>query len=259
MICARTDCNKEFIPNRTIQVYCSPRCQRLEGKRRRPANFKSKFEDRVCVRLDCSEVFTPIRSTQVYHSIRCRDTEAARRYLGIDATKLVTKVCAFSGCGKEFTSRFSLQKYCFSKCRQKDRHYIPSSESKLVREEYRQSIRGREPHRGSNLKYKEQHPDRIRATMAVSNAIQAGDVIPPDECSVCKSAGVIHGHHYLSYERQNWYNVIWLCAICHKKVHNEKLFLQITTHSEGIPQVESSTEFNVSLHAYCQTWLTTNF
>jgi len=70
-------------------------------------------------------------------------------------------------------------------------------------------------------RYKSLHPERIKAKMAVANAIRRGKMAPAHkELCRCGKQAEAH-HHYLGYTPEHYLDVIPLCRQCHDKVHNE--------------------------------------
>jgi hypothetical protein len=60
-----------------------------------------------------------------------------------------------------------------------------------------------------------------QARHMLRRAIQKGRIIKPSKCSDCNKVFPkfkIHGHHT---DYSKWWDVIWLCEKCHKKVHRE--------------------------------------
>jgi hypothetical protein len=64
--------------------------------------------------------------------------------------------------------------------------------------------------------YKGNTPEVI-ARRELNRAITNGRVERPSTCSACSKPCTPHGHHHNGYD--NWYDVIWLCASCHKLLH----------------------------------------
>jgi Zn finger protein HypA/HybF involved in hydrogenase expression len=63
----------------------------------------------------------------------------------------------------------------------------------------------------------EQDKARCQAMSAVHLAKKRGLLVPKTECELCGDTGLIHAHHYLGYERENFLDVMWLCPACHAK------------------------------------------
>lgn len=68
----------------------------------------------------------------------------------------------------------------------------------------------------TQLASKERITIRNRAKSAVKNAIRAGKLVKPLECSVCGATGRIVGHHA---DYHYFLDVIWCCETCHKGIH----------------------------------------
>lgn len=81
------------------------------------------------------------------------------------------------------------------------------------RERYRLS-----PARQEQLRrlFRESAPERLRANVALGNAIRSGKVKRAEACWHCGSPLQVEGHH-VDYGRP--LDVVWLCRSCHCKVH----------------------------------------
>jgi hypothetical protein len=64
------------------------------------------------------------------------------------------------------------------------------------------------------------HPERIKARMAVNNAVVAGKLtrLP---CTICDNPNS-EGHHYLGYAKEHWLDVQWLCRKHHKEANERR-------------------------------------
>ena len=74
--------------------------------------------------------------------------------------------------------------------------------------------------RGSNAKWRQKNPDKVRAQGAVRDAVRNGKIKKPSYCEDCKTglpAKLIQGHHHNGYE--NRLDVRWLCNACHGRAH----------------------------------------
>jgi len=84
------------------------------------------------------------------------------------------------------------------------------------REVYREDSRKREAKRVRCTIGRYDHSPQCTARWKFREAIEHGRIIRPSECSCCHHKGRIHGHH-IDYDKP--YEVIWLCSICHGKIH----------------------------------------
>ena len=90
---------------------------------------------------------------------------------------------------------------------------------------YLESDAGRKTHCINAAKHRAEHSDKAKARSILSNAVIAGSVIRPLNCSVCgieplpmrdgRSALQAHHHDYTKP-----LDVQWLCSPCHKDLHN---------------------------------------
>lgn len=67
-------------------------------------------------------------------------------------------------------------------------------------------------------RYRNKHPDRVRAERKVRWAVKTGVLVRAKHCSECGSSENIHGHHD-DYSKPLL--VRWLCALCHRRWHAE--------------------------------------
>lgn len=61
---------------------------------------------------------------------------------------------------------------------------------------------------------RERYPERKHARDAVYRALKAGRLVKPTKCSHCGHTMYLEGHH-MSYEKDKWLDVVWLCKPCH--------------------------------------------
>lgn len=71
----------------------------------------------------------------------------------------------------------------------------------------------------SRQRWQAANPEKRAAHIALGNALRAGKVVKPRKCTICGSAGRIHGHHR-DYSQP--LVVEWCCATCHAHIHQEE-------------------------------------
>lgn len=76
--------------------------------------------------------------------------------------------------------------------------------------------------RASIVKYNRRYPQRIKAYMYLNNAVRDGKIQRSLICDVCGNAGKIEAHHYKGYAKRFWFNVQWMCKVCHGKTRRYK-------------------------------------
>lgn len=66
-------------------------------------------------------------------------------------------------------------------------------------------------------RYREQYPERVRATSMVNHAVKSGELphISTQQCACCGQQAV--GYHHPDYSRP--FDVVPLCHSCHKRTH----------------------------------------
>lgn len=67
--------------------------------------------------------------------------------------------------------------------------------------------------------YLEEYPERISANKQVTNAIKNGKLLRPAFCEHCWQTCKPDAHH-ISYSKDMWLVVIWLCKSCHLTLHS---------------------------------------
>jgi hypothetical protein len=75
--------------------------------------------------------------------------------------------------------------------------------------------RMRENDRRRSREFRDRYPHLIRATQAVREALQRGDLMRPSTCSRCGKVCRPEAHHR-SYEPEGLLDVEWLCRECHQ-------------------------------------------
>lgn len=59
-------------------------------------------------------------------------------------------------------------------------------------------------------------PIKYKCKMQVYYAIKKGELIKPENCSICNEKSKLDGHH-VDYSKP--LNVLWVCRKCHKAIH----------------------------------------
>ena len=65
---------------------------------------------------------------------------------------------------------------------------------------------------------RERHPEHKAARDAVYKAVKDGRLIRPLQCQDCGEEKPLQAHH-VSYERERFLEVIWVCRKCHRIRH----------------------------------------
>ena len=94
---------------------------------------------------------------------------------------------------------------------------------------YRKEYRERHSQKISvyNKQYYAKYPERVQARNAVSYAIQRGDMRPASDFPCARNGDRCRGqasqyHHYKGYAPENHFDVIPVCAVCHKALEKIK-------------------------------------
>lgn len=133
----------------------------------------------------------------------------------------------------------SVCKVCRRK-KERARRENPKFRSKILKQklQYQRTVTGRKKHNIANSKYSKTlkgkraqykkhkkrdqlYPEKKKAHEALHHAVKIGKIIRPIYCISCnKPHDRIEGHHYKGYDKEHWLDVLWLCQVCHLKLHN---------------------------------------
>lgn len=58
-----------------------------------------------------------------------------------------------------------------------------------------------------------------QAHWMLNNAVRDRKIVRPDHCSNCGKKCTPQGHHHNGYDQEHWFDVVWLCQICHSAAH----------------------------------------
>jgi len=64
--------------------------------------------------------------------------------------------------------------------------------------------------------WRERNPAKRKIHSILNNAVLAGKIKKPKNCTICGAGGIIHGHH-ADYSKP--LDVMWLCPNCHTNEH----------------------------------------
>lgn len=83
------------------------------------------------------------------------------------------------------------------------------------------SWKERNPDRHAELarEYRRRHPEKVIAQNRLNYAVRRG-IVQRKPCEVCGTTEKVHAHHH-SYAPEHWYDVQWLCFVCHKLEHHD--------------------------------------
>ena len=140
---------------------------------------------------------------------------------------------SFSEFYKDRTIKDGHRSHCKICCSQ----YQKSEEGKTVQKRYEQSEKGKTNKKAyqqnktgkfiiSNiqLRYRINHPKRIKARMALNVAVRSGHLPKPKslQCSCGNQAQQYH--HYLGYAPEHQLDVVPMCRLCDKKAHKQSQY-----------------------------------
>jgi hypothetical protein len=124
---------------------------------------------------------------------------------------IITKICTKCKTAKS-TSDFFRNKNtkdgfhpnCKICCNFSNRKYVQSEHGKKKRLEYTRI-------------YIAENRDKARVRVRIYNAIRGKKITKPQKCSNCGGSGKrIEAHHHKGYDEAHWFDIVWLCAKCHK-------------------------------------------
>ena len=133
------------------------------------------------------------------------------------------KVCGETKNVLDFDKHYSKGPYepwnlrCCKRCSH-ERYLNRYAEPKSRKEMQRASVNWKKVHPQQNAKlameYRKRHPEKITAQNRLNYAVRMGR-IQRQPCEVCGTVEKVHAHH-VSYKPEHWFDVRWLCYVCHK-------------------------------------------
>ena len=104
----------------------------------------------------------------------------------------------------------------YARMRRKNPDYR-AKQALYYREWYGKNGRNRNTHyQDVVILYRDNHPDRMEAMAQVQEAVRRGLLRRASKCLFCDRRTRTQGHHE-DYSKP--YEVLWVCASCHKKIH----------------------------------------
>lgn len=97
------------------------------------------------------------------------------------------------------------------------RYAIPARRKALLNASVNWKKEHPERHAELAREYRARYPEKIMAQNRLNYAIRKRR-IKRQPCEVCGATEKVHAHH-ISYESKDWYNVRWLCGVCHEIEH----------------------------------------
>lgn len=100
-------------------------------------------------------------------------------------------------------------------------HYLGGKATRIASgKAYRQTVQGKINQRKYSQKRRHCHPQQMMAYSALHYAIRSGTIPHPSTltCGVCNEPAEEY-HHHLGYDKKHHFDVIPLCADCHRSMH----------------------------------------
>ena len=152
-------------------------------------------------------------------------------------TKFCTK-CKVEKSRLEFSKRAASpdgrQAYCKSCKTESHREYcqtpVGRESNRKSSEKCSRTPTRKKSYKKSNKKFKELHPERVKAVAAVNNSIRSGKLHRPPYCESCGKEVFVIGHHKSYDDEDKWLDVDWFCKKCHVELHRLLRLLPEITH-----------------------------
>jgi hypothetical protein len=111
-------------------------------------------------------------------------------------------------------------RYCKECSRQKYKQSYTNPKRRKALNRASKQWKQKNPERHAELarEYRQRNPEKTLAQNRLNYAVRKGRIkrLP---CEVCGATENVHAHH-VSYKPEDWYNVRWLCHVCHKLEHD---------------------------------------
>lgn len=119
--------------------------------------------------------------------------------------------------GKAVVSKSKMEWYRERGGKEIERTRNASEEARIKRAEYLQTEAGKEAQKRKDAKRQMLHPEKLKAKLAVRDAIAKG-ILPPVNtlpCAECKDGTPALEYHHPSYDEGDWLKVVPLCKTHH--------------------------------------------
>lgn len=95
--------------------------------------------------------------------------------------------------------------------------YRKTEKNRIAQNHYLQTEKGKETHRKASERYRAKYKAKCRARKAVNYAVEKGQILPV-KTQMCVECGkpAQEYHHHKGYDQEHWFDVIPLCAMCHR-------------------------------------------
>lgn len=106
--------------------------------------------------------------------------------------------------------------------REYDRNRPNKEERNEKAKVYRQKMKKENPEKynriygGIRKRYRERHPEIAKAEGLLNEALRTGKIVRPSKCCQCGKGCKPEAHHY-DYNKP--FDVMWVCAACHSRIH----------------------------------------
>lgn len=137
-------------------------------------------------------------------------------------------------CKKQFlavTAGRHRAKYCSRKCYTTFSILTPNGKRNYYRERakaYYQTPNGHSAIRATTKRYNDKNKEKQLARTLLNVAVRSGRLPRPTACEVCGGYGQRIEAHHKDYSKP--LEVMWLCSVCHGKIHNNELLSPPSLH-----------------------------
>jgi hypothetical protein len=87
------------------------------------------------------------------------------------------------------------------------------------RARYLATVKGKAARARARVVARARYPERVRARMAVADALRRGTLVRPASCQACGERCQVEAHHAFGYGHVERLRVAWLCRWCHRGTH----------------------------------------
>jgi hypothetical protein len=103
-------------------------------------------------------------------------------------------------------------------CRKKNYEKSRDKRQTYYRDWYEKNGRFRsDSDREITLEWRQANPEKVKIQNQLRFAVRSGEMVRPTNCAKCGRKAKIDAHHF---DYDHYSHVIWLCASCHKREHN---------------------------------------
>ena len=171
-------------------------------------------------RSDCKSC-TSESNKRHYNKNKDRIREKQKKYKEANKDQVSESRRKYYETHKDHEAEYSRKYYLDHKDQMNDRSrkYYENNREQLLERDRQRYQDDREKYSQKNKKYRAQNQSKIRAHIAVRDAVLLGKLAPIKQCTCSECGKPAENYHHNSYHPDKWLEVTPLCVGCHRRWH----------------------------------------